>query len=277
MRKPCGGPPAHRRAASAGTRGPGAGARVVLPARGLSRGEGHGSLRRGHGGADPQGFPKGGSPAVEVRGLEGQAETRAKRSLGLDPGEPLREPDVWVGLSRLQEESLGSLEPEGDPPYTIDDGPDAKIVVGVKKRPRRLYIRGAGPRNAGRINRVDGIAPGIRLELALSDFKNYNHFRFGAFAAYGFSRRRSAMGWGSCAASASSRRPPGATTTTTSPTRTTRSAATVWRKRRAASSTPSRRWTSSGARGTRPSSTRSWARGCRWARSTATTTTRACP
>jgi hypothetical protein len=135
--------------------------------------------------------------SIEVRGLEGQAETRAKRSLGLDPGEPLREPDVWVGLSRLQEESLGSLEPEGDPPYTIEpDGPDAKIVVGVKKRPRRLYIRGAGPRNAGRINRVDGIAPGIRLELALSDFKNYNHFRFGAFAAYGFSSKTLRYGVG---------------------------------------------------------------------------------
>ncbi|HEY6548072.1 MAG TPA: BamA/TamA family outer membrane protein [Vicinamibacteria bacterium] len=134
---------------------------------------------------------------VTVTGLEGAAEARALKSLGLQPGKPLREPDVWVGLSRLQDEALGALQPEGDPPYTLEeDGPSTRIAVGVKKRPARVYFRGGGPRNSGRYNRVDGFAPGVRLELALSDFKNYNHLRLGVFAAYGFSSHKLRYGVG---------------------------------------------------------------------------------
>jgi outer membrane protein insertion porin family len=135
--------------------------------------------------------------AVTVTGLEGAAEARAKESLRLEPGKPLREPDVWVGLSRLQDEALGALQPTGDPPYTLEEGgPDTKVVVSVKKRPARVYFRGGGPRTSGRYNRVDGFAPGVRLELALSDFKSYNHFRLGAFAAYGFSSKTLRYGVG---------------------------------------------------------------------------------
>jgi hypothetical protein len=135
--------------------------------------------------------------SVSVSGLDGRAEERAKESLDLGAGEPLREQDLWVGLSRLQDESMGALAPEGDPPYTIEEeGTDTRVVVAVKKRPVRVHLRGGGPRGSGRYNRVDGFAPGIRLEFALSDFNDYNHFRFGVFAAYGFSAKTLRYGVG---------------------------------------------------------------------------------
>jgi outer membrane protein assembly factor BamA len=128
---------------------------------------------------------------LEVEGLEGRAEERAKRALGLEIGKPVREGDIWVGLSRLQEETLGALRPAGDPPYVVEETDEGvRLAIHTEKDRARLYIRGAGPRTSGRYNRVDGFAPGVRLELALSDFNNYNHFRIGALAAYGFSSKK---------------------------------------------------------------------------------------
>jgi hypothetical protein len=128
---------------------------------------------------------------VEVSGLEGRAAETAVKALGLEVGKPLREADVWVGLSRLQQEALGALRPVGDPPYSVEETEEGvRLVVHVEKQHARLYLRGAGPRTAGRYNRIDGLTPGIRLELAFSDYKSYNHFRLGGYAGYGFSSKR---------------------------------------------------------------------------------------
>jgi hypothetical protein len=134
---------------------------------------------------------------VEVLGLSGRAAERAKEALGLEVGKPLREADVWVGLSRLQEEALGALRPEGDPPYSLrEDEEGVHLVVRVARDRARVYLRGAGPRNVGRVNRVDGLSPGVRLEVAFSDYDDYNHFRLGVFAAYGFSAQSLRYGIG---------------------------------------------------------------------------------
>jgi hemolysin activation/secretion protein len=126
--------------------------------------------------------------SVEVEGLRPDQAESALRALALETGRPLREVDLWQALSRLNELSEGAIRPAGEEPYTVTTGPEgSRVVFHLHDTRVQVIFRGAGPRNVGRINRVDGVTPGVALELSLSDTINYNHWRFVGVAAYGFS------------------------------------------------------------------------------------------
>jgi hypothetical protein len=128
--------------------------------------------------------------AVEIDGVSGPAADRARRALHLEPGQPLRENDIWDSLSRLQDESADALRPVGDPPYSVETTPSGvRLTLHVEKRPIRARLGPGGVRQVGRYNRVDGFAPGLRVDAAISDFSSYNHLRMLAFGSYGFSAK----------------------------------------------------------------------------------------
>ena len=125
-----------------------------------------------------------------VEGLPADAAESARRALGLETGQVLREADIWEALSRLHEASEGAIRPVGAEPYTVETTETgARVTFHLRATTVRIHFRGAGPRSSGRINRVDGIAPGAYLELALTDRTHYNHWRLFGVAAYGFSSK----------------------------------------------------------------------------------------
>src|SRR5258706_8293976 len=124
---------------------------------------------------------------VVVVGLTGAASRRAIEALRLETGKPLREGDIWSGIARLDTASEGTVHVEGDPPYTVETGPDgARVVFHLRRDPAHFEVRPGGPRPAGRYNRVDGLALGLATEVALTDASSYNHLRLMAHALYAF-------------------------------------------------------------------------------------------
>ena len=135
--------------------------------------------------------------AVVVEGLPDDASEPARKALGLELGRVLREADLWEALARLQQASEGAIRPVGDEPYTLETtGTGARVVFHLRATSVRFHFRGSGPRASGRYNRVDGISPGVFLELALTDRKSYNHWRLFSVAAYGFSSKKLRYGVG---------------------------------------------------------------------------------
>ncbi len=134
---------------------------------------------------------------LEVEGLPVDATEVARRALALEAGRPLREADLWQALSRLQEASEGAIRPVGEEPYTVETTETGVLVVfHLRAVGTRFHFRGAGPRSSGRYNRVDGFAPGVFLELALTDRRSYNHWRVFGVGAYGFSSKHLRYGVG---------------------------------------------------------------------------------
>ena len=136
--------------------------------------------------------------AVELDGLEGAAAARARRALNLEPGRPLREADLWEALLRLEEASQGAVKPAEGTAYSVEAVPEG-VRLRVHLRVRRVNVRfgPGGVRPSGRYNRVDGFAPGVRLDTALADLSSYKHLQLFAFGAYGFSAQtlRYALGF----------------------------------------------------------------------------------
>ena len=127
---------------------------------------------------------------VDIEGLSKGAAESARKALGLDVGQVLREADLAEALSRLQEASEGAIRPAGDEPYTVETTETgARVVFHLHAKGVRFHARGAGPRSSGRYNRVEGISPGVFLDLALTDSKRYDHWRLFTVAAYGFSSK----------------------------------------------------------------------------------------
>ena len=125
-----------------------------------------------------------------VEGLPADATEPAREALGLETGRVLRESDLWEALARLHQASEGAIRPVGDEPYTVETTETgARVTFHLRATTARIHFRGAGARSSGRINRVDGIAPGVFLELALTNRRNYNHWRLFGVAAYGFSSK----------------------------------------------------------------------------------------
>ena len=134
---------------------------------------------------------------VLVEGLSGEASESARKALGLEVGQVLREADLSLALARLHEASEGTIRPVGDEPYTLQTTETgARVVFHLRAVSARVLFRGAGPRASGRINRVDGISPGAFLELAITDSRSYNHWRFFSVGAYGFSAKNLRYGVG---------------------------------------------------------------------------------
>src|SRR5262249_27226504 len=121
---------------------------------------------------------------VVVEGLDGRSAQRAARAAGLVPGRVLEQSQGWDALARIESASDGSVRPDGDPPYHIERTPDgARIVLRVRRVAARAGIRPAGPRAAGRYNRVDGLSLGLLAETTLFDTKTYDHVRLWTLGA----------------------------------------------------------------------------------------------
>ncbi len=128
---------------------------------------------------------------VVVEGIDERSAQRAARAANLVPGRVLEQSQVWDALARIESVSDGALRPDGDPPYKVVRTPDgAQVVLNVRRIPMRAGVRPAGPRAAGRYNRVDGLSLGLLAEAALFDTKTYDHVRLWTLGAYGFSAHK---------------------------------------------------------------------------------------
>jgi len=129
--------------------------------------------------------------SVAVEGVAGAAERRAVKAAHLEVGQVLEQAQVWDALARIEEESHGALKPEGDPPYTVERGPEgARVVLRVRRLPVRTRLGPAGPRAGGRYNRVDGLSAGLIGELDLHDTSTYDDLRLYGFGSWGFSSHK---------------------------------------------------------------------------------------
>jgi hypothetical protein len=139
--------------------------------------------------------------SVTVEGVTGASERRAIKAANLEIGQPLQQVQIWDALARIQNESNGALKPEGEPPYTVERGPDgARVVLRVRRSAVGTRFGPAGPRAAGRFNRVDGLSLGVIGELYLRDTASYNDTRFYGMGTYGFSSKESRFAFGTARA-----------------------------------------------------------------------------
>ena len=122
-----------------------------------------------------------------IDGLSGEASRRATETLGLKPGDLVREGDIWSAIARLERDSEGSVRTAEPPLFHRARPGGRRIVFHVRRDPVLVGIRTWGPRAAGRNNRADGLSLGLAADLALTDGSSYNHTRLLARAAYGWS------------------------------------------------------------------------------------------
>ena len=125
---------------------------------------------------------------VRVEGVQGSSARRAVGTADLVPGRVLEQAQVWDALARIEKASDGALKPDGDPPYTVERTPEgALLVLRVRRIPVKTTVRPAGPRAAGRYNRVDGLSLGLLGELTVHDTATYDHLRLWTLGSFGFS------------------------------------------------------------------------------------------
>lgn len=125
---------------------------------------------------------------VAVEGVDGASARRAVRAADLAPGPVLEQSQVWDALARIERASDGALKPDGDPPYSVERTPEgARVVLRVRRIPVSASVMPAGPRAAGRYNRVDGLSLGLLGEMAVHDTSSYDHLRLWALGSWGFS------------------------------------------------------------------------------------------
>jgi hypothetical protein len=127
---------------------------------------------------------------LEVTGVEGGAEARARTLLALKSGEVLTEKDLRAGLRRLQDGSGGAFRLAGEAAYTVEPlSEGVRLKVAVAPVHTGLRVRIQGPDLSPLRNRVEGIAPGAGVELTFFDQAALEHARLYARAAYGFTSK----------------------------------------------------------------------------------------
>jgi Omp85 superfamily domain/Surface antigen variable number repeat len=125
---------------------------------------------------------------VVVEGVDTRSAQRAARAADLAPGRVIEQSQVWDALARIERASEGALRPDGDPPYRVEPGPSgARLVLRVRRVPASFMVRPAGPRAAGRYNRVDGLSLGVLGEATIHNTASYDHTQLWALGSYGFS------------------------------------------------------------------------------------------
>ncbi len=128
---------------------------------------------------------------VVVEGVDGRSAARAVRAADLAPGLVLEQSQVWDALARIERASDGALRPEGDPPYRVERTPaGARVVLLVRRVAATALVRPAGPRAAGRYNRVDGLSLGVLGEATIHNTTSYDHTLLWGLGSYGFSSER---------------------------------------------------------------------------------------
>jgi hypothetical protein len=128
---------------------------------------------------------------VVVEGVDPRSARRAVRAAELVPGQVLEQSQVWDALARIESASEGALRPEGDPPYRVERAPSgARLTLKVRRVAATVQVKPAGPRAAGRYNRVDGLSLGVLGEASIRDTATYDETHFWALGAYGLSSER---------------------------------------------------------------------------------------
>jgi outer membrane protein insertion porin family len=126
---------------------------------------------------------------VVVEGLSPAAGERARREVGLTPGEVLRERSIDEGLERLERSSAGAVR-AGEPAFSVEPTPQGARVVLKMESPRfRWAVRPGGPGLAPVYNRVDGFAPWLGVGATVYDPVSFHNLGLYAAGAYGFSSR----------------------------------------------------------------------------------------
>jgi hypothetical protein len=124
---------------------------------------------------------------VVVEGVGAAAGERARREVGLTPGEVLKEKSIQEGLERLERSSAGAVR-AGDPAYSVEPTAQGTRLVLKMESPRfRWGIRPGGAGLAPVFNRVDGFAPWLGVEATVYDPVSFHNLGLYAAGTYGFS------------------------------------------------------------------------------------------
>jgi Omp85 superfamily domain len=135
--------------------------------------------------------------AVAVDGVGERAARRALEAMALQTGGVLDDAEVARALRRLEERAGGAFETRGDPPYTVERGPEgARLVVHLVPRRGQLRLGPGGTGRASLYNRVDGYAPGMRTGVTVFDHGSLNHLDLYGHLTYGFAADRASFALG---------------------------------------------------------------------------------
>jgi hypothetical protein len=125
--------------------------------------------------------------ALDLEGVEGDEEARLRAILGIEPGTLLRDKTVREAQDRLEGATGGAYTIEGGPPWTVEEGADGHTLrLRIVKRRFRLMPLLSGPDPSPFRNRVEGMAPGLGLDVTVFGGMTENHTSVYARAAYGF-------------------------------------------------------------------------------------------
>jgi Surface antigen variable number repeat/Omp85 superfamily domain len=136
--------------------------------------------------------------ALQLQGLSGSTERRARQALGLVPGVVLKEGDVWKAVDRLETSSHGTVVVRGEDPFEVSaTGEGARLDLHLLARRTRLSIGPFGPRTAGLYNRVDGFNPGLKTSFTLTDTGSYDDLELYGRASYALAADKARLAVGS--------------------------------------------------------------------------------
>lgn len=137
---------------------------------------------------------------IEVLGISGEAAERARRRLGIKPGDIYNKRTIGHAVSRFVRESQGALEvgrprhSRGRDPQSIPGevtlerrGPRNILVIPFEQRSAHGNLNGGGGRE-DLFSPVDGFAPGVGYSTTIFDHARFNHAFLNAYVAYRFGR-----------------------------------------------------------------------------------------
>ena len=127
--------------------------------------------------------------AVDLEGVSEEEEARVRSLFALDAAAPLRDKDVREAMDRVEGGSGGAYRLEWDPPWRVEEdaaGGARTLRLRVVRRRLRIVPLTSGPDPSPFRNRVEGMAPGLGVDVTLFGGMAENHASVYARAAYGF-------------------------------------------------------------------------------------------
>jgi outer membrane protein assembly factor BamA len=137
---------------------------------------------------------------VEILGVTGEAADRARRRLGIKPGDLYNKRTIGQAVSRFVRESQGALavgrphHSRGRDPQSIPAdvtlerrGPRNILVVPFEQKAAHGDINGGSGRE-DLFSPVDGFAPGVGYSTTIFDHARFNHAFLNAYVSYKFAR-----------------------------------------------------------------------------------------
>ena len=131
---------------------------------------------------------EGNGIALDLEGVSEEEEARVRSLFALDTGAPLRDEDVRAAMDRVEGASGGAYRLEWDPPWRVEEETTGARTLRLRVVRRRLRVRPltSGPDPSPFRNRVEGIAPGLGVDVTLFGGITENHTSAYGRAAYGF-------------------------------------------------------------------------------------------